>query len=232
MITIRKSAERGRFDFGWLDTHHTFSFGDYVDRDHMGFRALRVINEDVVSPASGFPQHPHAEMEIITYIVAGALAHRDTSGGEGVIRRGDVQHMSAGTGIEHSEYNASAEESVHLLQIWMRPARRGVEPAYAQRTFPDMEKRGRLQLLVAPDGRDGSLSLNQDAFLYASILATGQAVQHTPSAGRHAWVQVISGTVEINGVQLNAGDGAAISDERQVTIIARSESEFLLFDLK
>lgn len=231
MITIRGSAERGRFDHGWLDTRHTFSFGGYVDRRHMGFRSLRVINEDIVAPGAGFPQHPHAEMEIITYIVAGALAHRDTSGGQGVIRRGDVQHMSAGTGIEHSEFNASNDDPAHLLQIWVRPKQAGVRPMYQQRTFADAEKQGVLRLLVSPDGRDGSLEINQDALLSAALLSRGQAVRHALAEDRHAWVQLVSGALEVNGVALAAGDGAAISAERELRLSASSDSEVLLFDL-
>ena len=231
MLTIRKSGDRGHFGFGWLDTNHTFSFGDYYDPKHMGFRALRVLNEDIVHAGGGFGTHPHRDMEIVTYVLSGALAHKDSMGNGSTIRPDDVQRMSAGTGVTHSEHNASPSEPVHLLQIWLLPAKTGTAPSYEQRAFPTSEKRGRLRLVCAPDGREGAVTIHQDVTLYASVLAPGERVSHVLAPGRHAWVQAVRGTVTVNGQPLAMGDGAALSDEREVTIEAASESELLLFDL-
>ncbi len=231
MLTTRKSGDRGHFDFGWLDTKHTFSFGEYHDPRHMGFRALRVINEDVVRGGGGFGTHPHRDMEIVTYVLKGALAHKDSMGNGSVIRPNDVQRMSAGTGITHSEHNASREEPVHLLQIWLLPAATGSPPSYEQRAFSDEDKRGRWKLVGAPDGRDGAVTIHQDVALYAAVLAPGERAEHTLGQGRHAWVQVIRGSVSVNDTKLGAGDGAALSDEPRVDVAAETESELLLFDL-
>ena len=231
MITIRKATERGHFDFGWLNTYHTFSFGDYYDPRAMGFRSLRVINEDWVQAGGAFPTHPHRDMEIITYILAGALEHRDSMGNGSVIRPGDVQRMSAGTGVRHSEANHSADEAVHLLQIWIVPAERGIPPGYEQKAFADEEKRGRLRLIASPDGREGSVTIHQDASVYGALLDADQQVSHQLSPGRHAWLQVARGAVEVNGQQLSHGDGAAVSDEAALTIVGREGAEVLLFDL-
>ena len=234
MITIRRAAERGAANFGWLDSKHSFSFGEYYDPRHMGFRALRVINDDRVAPGAGFPTHPHRDMEIISYPVAGGLAHRDSLGTGSVIARGDVQRMTAGTGIRHSEFNASRTEPVHFLQIWILPERQGLAPGYEQKGFSDDEKRGRLRLVASRDGADGSLVIHQDARIYATLLAGDQTVEHTLPPGRHAWVQVVRGQVELNGQALEAGDGAALSDEGTVRLRGRQdggEAELLLFDL-
>lgn len=231
MVTIRTSGERGHLNFGWLDTYHTFSFGDYYDPAHMGFRALRVINDDRVAPGMGFDTHPHKDMEIITYVLEGALAHRDSLGSQGVIRPGEVQVMTAGRGIRHSEFNASKTEQVHLLQIWIKPRAAGLEPAYAQKEFPREKRLNRLQAVASPDERDGSLKINQDAVVYASILEKGKSVEHALAAGRHAWVQVARGDVEVNGVRLGAGDGVSVSDEKALEIAGAAESELLLFEL-
>jgi quercetin 2,3-dioxygenase len=229
VITIRPAGERGHFDHGWLNTFHTFSFADYHDPDHMGFRSLRVINEDRVAPGQGFGAHRHHDMEIVSYVLEGALAHRDSMGNSGVIRPGDVQRMSAGTGVQHSEFNGSESEPVHFLQIWILPRERGVAPGYEQKTFPTESKRGSVRLVGSPDGRDGSVTIRQDVFLYASVL-DGDAVRHGLAPGRHAWVQVARGEMDLNGNALAAGDGAAISDERELRIAGKG-SEFLLFDL-
>jgi quercetin 2,3-dioxygenase len=230
MIRIRRAEERGHFDHGWLDTSHTFSFGDYHDPAHMGFRSLRVINEDRVRPGRGFPTHGHRDMEIITYVVAGALEHRDSMGNGSVIRPGDVQRMSAGTGVTHSEFNQSKTEPVHFLQIWILPARPGQPPGYEQKSFPACD--GRLQLVASPDGRDGSVTVHQDARVLLTNLGAGVAVEHRLAPGRHAWVQVVSGGVYANDQALDAGDGAALSDEPAVTLVAREEgTQALVFDL-
>jgi quercetin 2,3-dioxygenase len=231
MITIRKAEERGHFDFGWLNTYHTFSFGEYYDPRNMGFRSLRVINEDFVHAGRGFPTHGHRDMEIITYVLKGGLAHKDSMGNGSIIRPGDVQRMSAGTGVRHSEANPSQDESVHLLQIWLLPNQLNVEPSYAEKKFSDEEKRGRLRLVASPDGSDGSVSMHQDARLYASLLDAEQQVSYELAPDRHAWVQVARGTIEINGQALKQGDGAAISEERDLTIAGKEPSEILLFDL-
>lgn len=231
MITVRRSEERGAVDLGWLDSRHSFSFGHYYDPAQMGFRALRVVNEDRVAPGGGFPEHPHRDMEIITWVLEGALAHADSLGHEQVLRPGEVQTMTAGTGIRHSEYNASDAEPVHLLQMWVLPARAGLKPAYAQKAFPEAERRGRFRVLVSPDGRDGSLVINQDILLYDALLARGERAELQLGSGRHAWVQVARGLVEVNGVELRAGDGAAVSDERTLAIFAMADAEVLVYDL-
>jgi len=231
MITIRKSEERGHFDFGWLDTYHTFSFDQYFDPAHMHFRHLRVINEDRVAPGQGFPTHSHRDMEIITYILSGALEHQDSMGNGSVIRPGDVQRMSAGTGVSHSEYNPSETEGVHLLQIWIMPRARDLPSGYEQKAFTEDERRGRLRLVASEDGREGSVTIQQDARLYAGILEPGSVTEHKLAAGRYGWAQVARGNVELNGVAMNQGDGAAIRDEDLVKLAAEDQAEVLLFDL-
>ena len=230
MITLRPAAERGHFDHGWLDTYHTFPFADYRDPNHMGFRVLRVINEDFVAPGEGFPTHAHRDMEIITYVLEGALEHKDSMGNGSVISPGDVQRMSAGTGVRHSEFNHSATDPVHLLQIWILPERTGIPPSYEQTTFSREDRRGRLRLIV-PDGREGSVTINQSSRLYAAILASGDTVEHVLDPGRRAWVQVAQGGVTVNGQALGPGDGAAIEGERALTLAAREATEVLVFDL-
>lgn len=232
MITIRKSKERGTGQHGWLTSHHTFSFANYYDEKHMGFRDLRVINEDTVEAGRGFGAHQHDNMEIISIVMEGALAHRDSTGGEGVLRRGEVQRMSAGTGVVHSEFNGSETEPVHFFQIWILPGQRDIKPGYEQKMFPLDERRGRLRLLVAPGAEDGALEIHQDAKLYGAILDKGQTVRHDLAPKRGAWVQVASGAVEINGQRLTAGDGAAIENESSLEISAADASEILLFDLR
>ncbi len=231
MITIRTSSERGHANHGWLDTYHTFSFANYYDPENMGFRDLRVINEDWVDGGRGFGTHPHRDMEIITYVLEGALEHRDSMGNGSVMRPGDVQRMSAGTGVAHSEYNASETERVHLLQIWILPEQRGIEPSYEQKHFSDDEKRGILRLIASRDGRDGAVRINQQAELYAALLDADQSVTFEPRSGRHVWLQVVRGAIDVNGVRLEAGDGAAISDESLLNITGRESAELLLFDL-
>ncbi|MGH9930700.1 MAG: pirin family protein [Pyrinomonadaceae bacterium] len=232
MITIRKAEERGHFDFGWLNTYHSFSFGDYYDPKHTRFRTLRVINEDFVQPGHGFPTHGHRDMEIVTYILQGALEHRDSMGTGSIIRRGDAQRMSAGTGVTHSEANPSADEPVHLLQIWIFPSAQNHEPEYEEKKFSDEEKRNRLRLIVSPDGSDGSVRIHQDAKIYASLLDDRQEVVHSLENGRSAWLQVAAGSVTLNDVALKQGDGAAVSQEPSLRIIAQEPAEVLLFDLK
>lgn len=231
MLTIRKADERGHASWGWLDTHHTFSFADYYDRDHMGFRALRVINDDRVAAGAGFPTHPHRDMEIITYVLEGAVAHRDSMGTGSVIRAGEVQRMSAGTGVTHSEYNDSKTQPLHLLQIWLMPERRGITPSYEQKAFTDEERSGRLRLVASPDGADGSVTVHQDVRLYSALLTPGQTVAHTLAPGRHAWIQVAEGAITVNGELLDTGDGAAISDETAIAIEGEQDANILLFDL-
>jgi redox-sensitive bicupin YhaK (pirin superfamily) len=231
MITKRPAAERGATRTDWLDSRHTFSFNRYYDPRYTGFGDLLVINEDTVAPAGGFGTHGHRDMEIITYVVAGALEHRDSIGNSSVIRPGEVQRMSAGTGVRHSEFNHAPDEVVHFLQIWIEPDTPGIAPGYEQTFFADEEKRGRLRLIAAPDGRDGAVRVKQDARVYATLLAEGEEVRHELNAGRYAWVQVARGAIELNGQPLAQGDGAAVSDESALTIRARKESEVLLFDL-
>jgi len=232
MITIRRSRERGGADHGWLNTRHTFSFDSYYDPKHMHFRALRVINEDVVQPGQGFPTHPHRDMEIITYVLEGALQHKDSLGNGSIIRPGDGQRMSAGTGILHSEFNASKTEPVHLLQIWIMPESKGIAPGYEQKAFPEAEKRGRLRLIAGQNGQNGAVTVHQDVSLYVAQLDKEQKVEHTLAPRRHAWLQVAKGSVELNGTHLAQGDGAAVSDEQKLAITgAENGSEILLFDL-
>ena len=231
MITIRKSEERGHFDFGWLDTYHTFSFDQYYDPAHMHFRSLRVINEDRVAPGKGFPTHSHRDMEIITYILSGALEHRDSIGNGSVIRPGDVQRMSAGTGVAHSEFNPSESEGVHLLQIWIMPRARNLPPSYEQKNFTEDERRGRLRLVASEDGRDGSVTIQQDARIYAGILIPGSNLEHHVIGDRHAWIQVTRGTLKVNGHSVNQGDGVRVSNERLLQLASDDAAEMLLFDL-
>ncbi len=232
MITIRPSEERGHANHGWLDTHYSFSFSDYYDPKHMGFRDLRVINEDWISAGRGFGKHPHRDMEILTYVVNGELTHHDSMGRGATLKRNDVQRMSAGKGVMHSEANQS-DKPVHLLQIWILPNAEGLKPSYEDRTFSPEEKRNQLRLIASHDGRDKSTTINQDASVYASILESGQSVDLELKAGRHAWVQLISGQLQVNGKELTKGDGAAISGETslQIASMGTGDAEFLLFDL-
>jgi quercetin 2,3-dioxygenase len=231
MLTVRKSEERGSAHFGWLDSKHSFSFGHYFDPKHMGFGPLRVINEDRVAPGGGFPTHPHADMEIISYVLAGALAHKDSIGTGSVIRPGDVQRMSAGTGIRHSEFNASKTEPVHFLQIWIIPERKGTVPSYEQKAFGSEEKRGKLCLVGSRDGRDGSVTIHRDVDLYATLLTAGETVSHVLAVGRIGWVQVARGTVTLNGEQLRAGDGVAVEKSGRLTLAGTDDAEILVFDM-
>lgn len=231
MITIRKAEERGHFDHGWLDTYHTFSFDQYRDRRHMSFGSLRVINEDRVAPGHGFPTHSHRDMEIITYVLEGSLAHKDSMGNGSIIKPGDVQRMTAGTGVAHSEANPSADGPVHLLQIWILPHTHGLEPGYEQKMFPDDLKQGRLCLIASENGREGSVTIHQEADIYSSKLDTGQSVSHQLGDKRKAWIQVARGSVSLNGVELAQGDGAAISEESTLEVSGREPSEVLLFDM-
>lgn len=231
MMQVRRSNERGHFDHGWLDTYHTFSFSDYVDPQHMNFRVLRVMNEDRVDPGEGFPTHGHRDMEIITYVLEGALAHKDSLGHGETLRPGELQHMSAGTGIQHSEFNPSSTEPVHLYQIWIFPERRGLAPSYGQRAFPAAERHNRLRLVASPDGRDGSLPIRQDATLYLATLDNGQQVSHPLAPGRHGWLQVLRGDVRLGNATLTAGDGAALSEEPTLTVQATADAEVMVFDL-
>jgi redox-sensitive bicupin YhaK (pirin superfamily) len=234
MMNIRPASARGRANHGWLDSRHTFSFADYYDPKHMGFRALRVINEDRVDGGEGFPRHPHRDMEIVSYVLEGGLAHKDSMGTGSVIRPGDVQRMSAGTGVTHSEYNASKVEPVHFLQIWLIPSERGIAPSYEQKTFTPEEKNGRLRVVASPKGADGSVTLHTDATLYAGLFGAGQSARLELAPGRHAWVHVARGQVRVNGAPLAAGDGASLSEESAVLVegVAGDEpSEVLVFDL-
>jgi len=231
MITIRKSNNRGRADHGWLNTRFTFSFADYFDPEHVQFRTLRVMNDDRISGGGGFPTHPHKDMEIVTYVLEGALAHKDSMGNGSVIRPGDVQYMSAGTGVAHSEFNASEKETVHLYQIWMFPDKKGYKPVYDQKHFGEAEKSGKLRLVASPDGRDGSVKIRQDNELYATVLAPGEVVKHELRPSRHAYVQVARGSVALNGKKLETGDGAAISSEQALELRGVHKAEILLFDL-
>lgn len=231
MITIHKAAERGHTDAGWLDSRHSFSFGHYFDPARMGFGPLRVINDDRVAGGGGFPTHPHADMEIVSYVLEGALQHRDSLGTGSVIRPGDVQRMSAGTGIRHSEFNASATEPVRFLQIWILPEAKGFAPSYEQTTFGDEGLGNRLRLVAARDGRDGALTLHRDVDLYAARLTDGVTVEHAFAAGRLGWLQVARGSVVLNGIELGEGDGAAIERQTTIAVAARGEAEVLLFDM-
>lgn len=231
MIILRKSEERGHANHGWLDSYHTFSFANYYDPDYMGFGNLRVINEDRVEPKRGFGTHPHRDMEIITYVLEGALEHKDSIGNGSIIRPGDVQKMSAGTGILHSEFNPSESEPVHLLQIWIMPNQRNLPASYEQKNFSDAEKLNHLRLIASPDGRENSVTVYQDVNLYATVLDAGKNVSHELKSGREVWLQVVRGEVQLNDIMLCAGDGAAIVDETYLKIEAKTASELLLFDL-
>jgi redox-sensitive bicupin YhaK (pirin superfamily) len=231
VIAIRQARARGHVNHGWLDSYHTFSFAGYRDPAHMGFRALRVMNEDTVQPGQGFGEHPHNDMEIVTYVLEGALAHQDSMGNGEVLQPGEFQRMSAGTGITHSEFNPSRDEPVRLYQIWLFPNRKGIEPSYEQKRFGEEERRNRLRLVASHDAAEGSLLIHQDAQIYLSTLDDGQQVTHSLGDGRHAWLQVLRGAVSLNGHDLKAGDGAALSDERLVVMQANGEAEVMLFDL-
>jgi redox-sensitive bicupin YhaK (pirin superfamily) len=231
MIAVRHSAERGHLNHGWLDTHHTFSFADYYDPAQMGFRALRVMNEDRVAPGMGFGMHGHRDMEIVTYVLSGALEHKDSLGHGEVLRPGELQRMTAGRGIRHSEFNPSADQPVHLYQIWLLPREAGLEPSYEQKAFPATERTNRLRLVASPAGDDGSLTIQQDARLYLATLDAGVSVTHELPALRHAWLQVLRGSVELNGTTLATSDGAAITSESQLVIKAIAPAEVLFFEL-
>ncbi len=231
MITTRPAKERGSAHLGWLDSRHSFSFGHYYDAEHTGFGPLRVINEDWIRPGAGFPTHGHRDMEIITYVIEGALAHKDSTDGGSVIRPGDLQHMSAGTGIRHSEYNASDTEPVHLLQIWIAPDEDGLDPGYAEKHFDLDAGRGALRLLASKVGRDGSLPIHQDADLYAARIDAGASLTHNPAPGRKIWVQVVAGALTVNETPASAGDGLAMSGETEVILAAGVDTEILLFDM-
>jgi redox-sensitive bicupin YhaK (pirin superfamily) len=230
-LALRKSEARGRANFGWLDSRHSFSFGHYHDPTHMGFGPLRVINEDIVAPGSGFPTHPHSNMEILSYVLEGALEHKDSIGTGSIIRPGDVQRMSAGSGVRHSEFNASKTDAVHFLQIWLTPDQEGLAPSYEQKSFGIEEKRGHLRLIGSRDGRENSVTIHQDVDLYATVLNAGESVRHTIAEGRGAWIQVVRGTVSANGSRLKAGDGAAIRKSDALVLEGVDEAEVLLFDV-
>ena len=231
MIQVRKAVERGHFDHGWLDTYHTFSFGDYYDPARMGFRSLRVINDDRVQPGQGFGMHGHRDMEIVTYVLDGALQHKDSMGNGSIIRAGELQRMTAGTGVRHSEFNPSDKDWVHLYQIWLLPERKGLEPSYEELAVGEEEKRGRFRLVASPDGADGSLTIHQDARLYLASLSPEETVAHEIERGRAAWLQVLRGSVNVLGNDLAAGDGVAVTDENAISVQATVPSEVLLFDL-
>ena len=231
MITVRQANQRGHAQHGWLDSQHTFSFADYHDPKQMGFRALRVINEDRVAPGQGFGTHSHRDMEIISYVLDGALEHKDSIGTGSVIRPGDVQRMSAGSGVAHSEFNASASEPVHFLQIWLLPSQRGIKPSYEQKSFSAQDRQGRLRVVASPDGRDGSVAIHSDVVVHAGLLAAGEKAELALAPGRHAWVQVARGLVLVNGTELAAGDGAALSNEAAVRVQGGQDAELLVFDL-
>jgi redox-sensitive bicupin YhaK (pirin superfamily) len=231
MITIRRAADRGYFDHGWLKTFHTFSFAGYRDPQHMGFRALRVMNEDRVAPGQGFGEHGHSDMEIVTYVLDGALAHRDSLGNGEVLLPGEFQRMTAGTGIRHSEFNPSRDEAAHFYQIWLLPREKGLTPGYEQKSFPIEERRGKLRLVASPDGDAGSLTIQQDTRIYLSSLSNGETIQYEFNQDRHGWLQVLRGQVRLNDTDLQAGDGAAVSSELRIDVAATSDAEILLFDL-
>ncbi len=231
MITIRKSGDRGHAEHGWLDSRHTFSFADYHDPDQMGFRTLRVINEDRVREGQGFGTHPHRDMEIISYVLEGALEHKDSMGTSSLIKPGEVQRMSAGTGVLHSEYNPSRTEPVHFLQIWIFPEKKGIKPGYEQKAFPAAERSDKLRLVASRDGRDGSLTIHQDAELYTTLLSKGGTVSHELKPGRFAWVQVARGEITLNGKALKTGDGASVSGEKSLDLKGSKDAEVLVFDL-
>jgi redox-sensitive bicupin YhaK (pirin superfamily) len=231
MLTIRKAAERGHADHGWLDTHHTFSFADYYDPAHMGFGPLRVLNDDTVAGGGGFPPHGHRDMEIISYVIEGALAHKDSMGNGSTIKPGDVQRMSAGRGVMHSEFNASKTDPVHFLQIWILPERAGLPSGYEQKFFGPDDKRGKLRLVASPDGAEGSVTLRQDTRVYATLLGSDAKVEHTVARGRKGWVHVVKGTAELNGMKLEAGDGVAVEGEERLSLSSKDEGELLVFDM-
>lgn len=231
MIRIRKSEDRGRADFGWLDSRHTFSFGEYHDPEHMGFRDLRVINEDRVRPRSGFGTHAHRDMEIVSYVLSGSLAHQDSLGNGSVLTAGDLQRMTAGSGVQHSEMNPSLDEPAHFLQIWILPEKEGLAPSYQEANLADEDKRGGLHLVASGHGSNGVLKIHQDVDLYATVLRSSETATLDLRPGRHAWVQVIRGNASVNGQDLEPGDGAAVSDERALTLTGKSETEILVFDL-
>jgi len=231
MITLRRAADRGHANHGWLDSYHTFSFADYYDPKEMGFGPLRVINEDRVQGGMGFGTHPHRDMEIISYVLEGALEHKDSIGTGSVIRPGDVQRMSAGTGVLHSEFNHSPDSVVHFLQIWIEPSKRGVRPSYEQKSFAEQDKRGRLRLVASPDGADGSVSIHQDARVYAAVLDGGDEIAHRLADGRRAYLHVARGSVQVNGQHLSAGDGAKVEGERELRLAGAQQAEVLLFDM-
>lgn len=231
MLEIRKAADRGHAQHGWLNSHHTFSFAEYYDRAHMGWSALRVINDDTVQAGEGFGAHGHRDMEIFSYVLEGALEHKDSMGSGSVIRPGDVQLMSAGTGVQHSEFNHSRTEPVHFLQIWIIPKFSGIKPNYQEKRFSDEEKRGRLRLVVSPDGQDGSLTIVQDARVYAGLLDGDEKIEQPLPAGRHAYVHVARGQLTLNGLSLSAGDGVKIADETMLTLAGGENAEVLVFDL-
>ena len=231
MLTVRKADERGHASHGWLDTWHTFSFADYHDPREMGFGSLRVINDDKVEPGQGFGMHGHRDMEIITYVLEGALEHKDSMGNGSIIRPGNVQRMSAGTGVRHSEFNPSREERVHLLQIWIEPRITGVRPSYEEKQFGVPERKGRLRLIASPDGRDGSVTIHQDAYVHAALLDGKDAAAHRLAPGRRAYVHVARGAVKVNGIELRGGDGAKITEEREIEFNGAKQAELLLFDL-
>ncbi len=231
MITVRASEQRGHFNHGWLDTYHTFSFADYHDPEHMHFRALRVINEDVVAPGQGFGTHPHRDMEIITYVLDGALEHRDSLGNGSIIRPGDGQRMSAGSGILHSEFNPSPMDPVHLLQIWILPEQKGLEPSYEQKAFAPEDKQGKWKVIAERMPAEGAVKIHQDVKLSVASLEAGEQITYLLAKGRHAWLQIARGSVTLNGTALKQGDGAAVSQESELTIAAGQAAEVLLFDL-
>jgi redox-sensitive bicupin YhaK (pirin superfamily) len=231
MITLRPSEERGHFNHGWLDTYHTFSFADYFDPEHVQFRALRVINEDVVAPGKGFGTHPHRDMEIITYVLDGALQHRDSLGNGSIIRPGDGQRMSAGSGIQHSEFNPSTTEPVHLLQIWILPEKKGLEPGYEQKAFPPELKQGKWKVIAERMPSNGAVKIHQDVKLSVASLVAGEQITYTLAEGRHAWIQIARGSITLNGIAMKEGDGAGVSQEPELTIAAAQAAEVLLFDL-
>jgi len=231
MFQVRKAADRGHFDHGWLDTYHTFSFGDYHDPDYMGFRALRVINEDRVAAGTGFGMHGHRDMEIVTYVLSGALEHKDSMGNGEILRPGELQRMSAGSGIRHSEFNPSGSDPVHLYQIWLLPRTKGIEPSYEQKAFPAGARNGKWQLVASPDGADGSLKIHQDAQIFLATLQAGESVSHELASGRHAWLQVLRGSVDVNGTRLDTSDAVAVSNEPQLTVAGIEPAEVMLFDL-
>jgi redox-sensitive bicupin YhaK (pirin superfamily) len=231
MIQVRRAVERGHADHGWLNTYYTFSFADYYDPRQMGFRALRVINEDRVQPGQGFGMHGHRDMEIVTYVLNGRLQHKDSMGNGSVIRAGELQRMTAGTGVRHSEFNDSAAEAVHLYQIWLLPERNGLHPEYEQRRFSEADKQGRFCLVASPESEDGSLTIHQDARIYLANLEAGTVLSHSMQPGRHAWLQILRGKVTLDGHTLSAGDGVAVSEERGLEVAGREDSELMLFDL-